>query len=79
MGIERTDEREFQPVQVRIGFACSEPKCDWKLVSTQPNQKPPELYEALPLFGKHNLEKHGGSIEVHMVPVTKTKKLFTSR
>ena len=79
MNKERTGQKEFTFIQIRVGFECSEPGCNWKLISTQPNQKPPELYEALPLFGRHNQEKHGGSIGIHMIPVNKTKKVFTSR
>ena len=79
MNNERYRNKNKLPlVEVRIGFRCSEEGCDWKLVAKN-KQKPIELWEALPLFGKHNIEKHYGSINVHMIPITIMKKTTSSK
>ena len=62
---------------VKIGYQCSEEGCNWKMVAKN-NKKLPEYYEALREFGPHNIKEHGGSIGVHLIPVTKIINRKTS-
>ena len=46
--------------EIIIWWKCSFPSCDWKQSGRIP------YWKALPQFGNHNSEKHGGTVQAHM-------------
>jgi len=70
-------EQKYTLTEEEIGFKCNQPGCDWEFLRKK-NQEYPEYHTALRNFGKHNIDKHGGRIDVHMVPIIEIKKVFPS-